>query len=300
VEVMMGTYNLLDLVPKGRGERDVGHKMEWVRHHDRYESAPLGRRLRRPAQAALRTPEPAARTRTEARHPMDIEVVRTTLEQASLTSLAIGLAIGFFFSFNPVALAAIPVSLAYVTQPQARQQSVRLGSMFVLGMIATHASARARRRSRRRLDPACHRARVGPGARPGGDRAGARVAGMDPAADSTDTPARAAHGQYVGRGRARGLVLGGGLSCVHARIGRPAGHCGRRRFTALWRAAVVGVQRWPRRPDRARCIGDELDRSTRQLEALAASAADRGRSGPDPVGFYLLNAYFFIIPGLAA
>ena len=37
VEVMMGTYNLLDLVPKGRAERDVPNKMEWVRHHDRYE-----------------------------------------------------------------------------------------------------------------------------------------------------------------------------------------------------------------------------------------------------------------------
>ena len=36
VEVMMGTYNLLDLMPKGRDERDVAHKMEWVRHHDRY------------------------------------------------------------------------------------------------------------------------------------------------------------------------------------------------------------------------------------------------------------------------
>jgi predicted dithiol-disulfide oxidoreductase (DUF899 family) len=36
VEVMMGTYNMLDLTPKGREERDVGHKMEWVRHHDRY------------------------------------------------------------------------------------------------------------------------------------------------------------------------------------------------------------------------------------------------------------------------
>ncbi|MCK6430395.1 MAG: DUF899 domain-containing protein, partial [Burkholderiaceae bacterium] len=23
--------------PKGRDERDVPHKMEWVRHHDRYE-----------------------------------------------------------------------------------------------------------------------------------------------------------------------------------------------------------------------------------------------------------------------
>lgn len=40
VEVMMGTYNLLDLAPKGRSERDVPNKMEWVRHHDRYEQAP--------------------------------------------------------------------------------------------------------------------------------------------------------------------------------------------------------------------------------------------------------------------
>lgn len=38
VEVMMGNYRILDLVPKGRGERDVPHKMEWVRHHDRYET----------------------------------------------------------------------------------------------------------------------------------------------------------------------------------------------------------------------------------------------------------------------
>ena len=40
VEVMMGTYSLLDLVPMGRAERDVPNKMEWVRHHDRYEPAP--------------------------------------------------------------------------------------------------------------------------------------------------------------------------------------------------------------------------------------------------------------------
>jgi predicted dithiol-disulfide oxidoreductase (DUF899 family) len=43
VEVMMGTYRLLDLVPSGRGERDVDHKMEWVRHHDRYEPAPAAK-----------------------------------------------------------------------------------------------------------------------------------------------------------------------------------------------------------------------------------------------------------------
>jgi len=39
VEVMMGTYSLLDLTPKGRDERDVAYKMEWLRHHDRYEPA---------------------------------------------------------------------------------------------------------------------------------------------------------------------------------------------------------------------------------------------------------------------
>ena len=38
VEVMMGTYNLLDLTPKGRDEHDG--PMAWVRHHDRYEPAP--------------------------------------------------------------------------------------------------------------------------------------------------------------------------------------------------------------------------------------------------------------------
>jgi predicted dithiol-disulfide oxidoreductase (DUF899 family) len=40
VEVMMGTYPLLDLTPTGRAEEGLSHTMEWVRHHDRYESAP--------------------------------------------------------------------------------------------------------------------------------------------------------------------------------------------------------------------------------------------------------------------
>lgn len=34
VEVMMGTYAMLDLTPKGRNESDG---MDWVRRHDRYE-----------------------------------------------------------------------------------------------------------------------------------------------------------------------------------------------------------------------------------------------------------------------
>ncbi|MEO6993831.1 MAG: DUF899 domain-containing protein [Lacunisphaera sp.] len=40
VEVIMGTYRLLDLVPKGRDEAGLDYGMEWLRHHDRYEPAP--------------------------------------------------------------------------------------------------------------------------------------------------------------------------------------------------------------------------------------------------------------------
>jgi predicted dithiol-disulfide oxidoreductase (DUF899 family) len=43
VEVMMGTYNLLDLTPKGRDEENLSFTMEWIRHHDRYEPAPLAK-----------------------------------------------------------------------------------------------------------------------------------------------------------------------------------------------------------------------------------------------------------------
>jgi predicted dithiol-disulfide oxidoreductase (DUF899 family) len=36
VEVIMATYNLLDLVPKGRAEDGLEYDMEWIRYHDRY------------------------------------------------------------------------------------------------------------------------------------------------------------------------------------------------------------------------------------------------------------------------
>ena len=48
VEVMMGTYNMLDLTPRGRDEHNPVYPMDWVRHHDRYEPAPLAE----PAPAA--------------------------------------------------------------------------------------------------------------------------------------------------------------------------------------------------------------------------------------------------------
>jgi predicted dithiol-disulfide oxidoreductase (DUF899 family) len=40
-EIALGTYNYLDLVPKGRDEDSLPFTMAWVRHHDRYSDGYL-------------------------------------------------------------------------------------------------------------------------------------------------------------------------------------------------------------------------------------------------------------------
>ena len=40
LDILIGVYNLLDLVPKGRDEGDAPD-MSWVRHHDRYDGKPF-------------------------------------------------------------------------------------------------------------------------------------------------------------------------------------------------------------------------------------------------------------------
>src|SRR5262244_1941741 len=47
-DLMLGAYNILDLMPKGRNETGPNRNLtDWVRHHDRYDSgghvAPTGR-----------------------------------------------------------------------------------------------------------------------------------------------------------------------------------------------------------------------------------------------------------------
>lgn len=37
LDILVGTYNVLDLVPKGRDEEGLANTMAWLRHHDRYE-----------------------------------------------------------------------------------------------------------------------------------------------------------------------------------------------------------------------------------------------------------------------
>jgi len=39
LDILLTTYNFLDLTPKGRDEEALPHTMAWVRHHDRYGDA---------------------------------------------------------------------------------------------------------------------------------------------------------------------------------------------------------------------------------------------------------------------
>ena len=37
LDILVGVYNFLDLMPKGRDEDALAFTMSWVRHHDRYK-----------------------------------------------------------------------------------------------------------------------------------------------------------------------------------------------------------------------------------------------------------------------
>jgi predicted dithiol-disulfide oxidoreductase (DUF899 family) len=39
LDILIGTYNFLDMAPKGRDEEGLAFSMAWVRHHDKYDAA---------------------------------------------------------------------------------------------------------------------------------------------------------------------------------------------------------------------------------------------------------------------
>lgn len=67
------------------------------------------------------------------------EALSTAVEATGFAAAGIGFLAGLVFSVNPVAVAAIPMMLAYVTQARETREAVRLGGMFILGMLLTHA-----------------------------------------------------------------------------------------------------------------------------------------------------------------
>lgn len=69
---------------------------------------------------------------------MDTDSFQQAVQHAGAAALVVSFLTGFFFSFNPVALAAIPVSLAYVTKAREPRQAFVFGGMFIAGMVLTH------------------------------------------------------------------------------------------------------------------------------------------------------------------
>lgn len=67
------------------------------------------------------------------------EALSAAVEATGFAAAGIGFLAGLVFSVNPVAVAAIPMMLAYVTQARETREAVRLGGMFILGMLLTHA-----------------------------------------------------------------------------------------------------------------------------------------------------------------
>lgn len=66
--------------------------------------------------------------------------MQASVQHASTAALGASFLTGFVFSFNPVAFAAIPVSLAYVTKAQEPRRAIYYGAMFIFGMVLVHAA----------------------------------------------------------------------------------------------------------------------------------------------------------------
>lgn len=68
---------------------------------------------------------------------MDADTLGLAIQKVGFAA-GIGFLSGLFFSLSPVAVAVIPVSLAYVTKVRDKGEPVTFGSMSILGVIATH------------------------------------------------------------------------------------------------------------------------------------------------------------------
>lgn len=60
------------------------------------------------------------------------------VQQGGLAATIAAFLTGLVFSLNPLAMAAVPVALAYVTRARETRQAAVYGAMFVLGMLVTH------------------------------------------------------------------------------------------------------------------------------------------------------------------
>lgn len=68
------------------------------------------------------------------------EALQQAVANAGIAAIGLGFLAGLLFSFNPVAIASIPVSLAYVTRAREKKQAILFGTVFIVGMLVVHAA----------------------------------------------------------------------------------------------------------------------------------------------------------------
>ena len=231
---------------------------------------------------------------------MELEAFRAAIATPGAGALALAFTAGLVFSVNPVAVAAIPVSLAYVTRHRTPTTAARFAGAFVAGMIATHAllgliaglggewaSAMLGRHWGLVLGPLLvvlglawlgwprlPLPQIAVRARPATSIAGAAALGgaFSVAVCPACTPALAVLlGVAAGAGSAAfGLALAVAF--------------------ALGRAVPLALG----------ALGLGWMESSRALAPLGRAFEIAGGATLVAVGLYLLNAYFFVIPALAA
>lgn len=231
---------------------------------------------------------------------MDADSLTQVLAQGQWVAAGVAFLAGLTFSFNPVALAALPVSLAYVTRARAPRQAFQYGAMFVLGMILTQVAL--------------------------GAMAGAGGAGVAKLI-----------GRYWGLVLGPVLIILGLVWAGWVPLRLPALPLRARRATTLWGAFALGVPFSVAvcpicTPALAVLLGVAASSASALTGALLLLAFALGRAIPTALGasaigwaerfpamgryqrwvdvgggvvlvlagFYLLNAYFFWIPALAA
>lgn len=229
---------------------------------------------------------------------MDTESLAATVQIASPTALAFSFMAGLMFSFNQVALAAMPVSLAYATKARAPRQALVLGGTFLVGMLLAPGLLGAAAGLGGPGGPASAGPILGAAARAVADPHGPGLARVGAPAPEGLGLARPPGDRAGGRRAGVSTFRYRHLPRVHAGTGGTARGRGRHRFGPVGRAAA-GVRPRPLRAGGARCRHCRLAGQAAGAAAPSVPVRHRRRAPAVRHGPVYAQTLFLVVPALA-